>query len=162
MLFTPMKSESGTDSFFMLLLPSASSVLGFLYTRCQRLALSMFSREPDPSSTTSSHQSSCVFWKTQIFPDERESHIKLVLLAFSFAPTCLVLVLKSTPRVPTLVSKATLFLLAAFLKPLLQKLAKKCLPCTFLLTSSPSPLPLFSTSSEPSLPSPQNPCSFHS
>ena len=57
-----------TTPSFLLLLPFASSNSPFSLARRQRLVLSMLSRGPVPSSTTSSHQSSCNFFsKTRIF-----------------------------------------------------------------------------------------------
>ena len=63
---------------------------------------------PNPSSTTSSHQSSFSFsGKCNSSWRRKTAHRTCFLLLSSFAPNCLVLVLKSTPHVSTPVSRPT-------------------------------------------------------
>ena len=99
---TSMKVRATPTLSCLLRLPSASSISTFLQARCPPLVLSTLSREPSPSSTTSPHMTSCIFLEDPIVPDDRESHITFFLLAFSFAPRCLVLVLKSKATPPFL------------------------------------------------------------
>ena len=59
-----------------------------------------------------------LFWKTRL-PLTSEEHIALFFLAFSFAPNCfvLVLVLRSTPSVSTLVAESTFSFLLPYSCP---------------------------------------------
>ena len=90
---------------FLLLLPLASSVnislsVGAVPTACPRGDQS----RPQQHLHTSPH---IIFLEGQSFPDKRSLTSHVFLLACSFAPSCLVLVLRSTPNVSTLVARAT-------------------------------------------------------
>ena len=76
--------ESGTGS----ILPAAAAICLLNFRPfCRRDANSMLSRRPDPSSTTSSHRSSCIFSGRPDFLMSENLTSHFFLLAFSFTPT---------------------------------------------------------------------------
>ena len=62
-----------------------------------------------------SHRSPCLYFRDLLPPSSPSAHLHalphLLLVAFSFAPNCFVLDLKSTPHVSTLCARPTPFLL---------------------------------------------------
>ena len=143
--------------------PLSSLISSFPWAQYQLLGLPTLSQGPSPSLTTFPRPSSCHFSCRSVFLLSENLTSHSFLLAFSFAPNCLVLVLDQ--RFDTPLNHHSF--LAALLKPILQISASSNLfSLSFFSSFSDrqlqAPLPLSSTSSEPFLLSPPTPGSSHS